>query len=96
MFQKGLPSFWDDKEKLIPQEKYCTLLTQVCMAHSKFEGLDQGLMGETIVNKLVDDFYIFSKSKFHSISYAPCVELQVLIKEMINCEIPSSETMARS
>lgn len=66
------------------------------MHHSKFEDLDQGLKGETSVNKLENDFDIFSqftmiKSKFHSISYAPCLELQVLIKEMIDYNIPSQK-----
>ena len=64
------------------------------MDHSKFEDLEKGLKGNTIVDKLTNDFKILSqfrtiKSCLPPISYASYVELEVLIKEMVDYDIPS-------
>jgi FtsZ-binding cell division protein ZapB len=94
LFKRGLPSFWNNNGKMVSQEKYNVLLTQARMDHSKFEDLEKGLKGNTIVDKLTNDFEILSqfrtiKSCLPPISYASCIELEVLIKEMVDYDIPS-------
>ena len=92
--EKGLPSFQDNTSKSIPRDDYDTLLSQVRLDHSKFENMEKGLKGEVIVNKLSDDFYVLGqfqviKSNIPPISFTSCVELQVLLREMVDYEIPS-------
>ena len=58
------------------------------MGHSKFEDLEKNLKGEAMVNKLSDDFDILAqfkviKSNFLPICISSCLELQVLVKEMM-------------
>ena len=60
LFQKGIPSFWDDKEKLIPQEEYQNMSIEVHMDYYKFEYLYQGLKGQIVVDKITYDFEIHS------------------------------------
>jgi hypothetical protein len=59
LFIKGIPSFWDGKEKLHEHEAYNALLTQARVDHSRFEDLDEVLKGATVVEKLAIDFEIF-------------------------------------
>jgi FtsZ-binding cell division protein ZapB len=94
LFNKGLPSFWDGRGNLISQEEYNVLLTQVRMDHSKFEDLEEGLKGVTIVDKLMNDFEVLSqfrtiRSGLPTILYASCIELEILVKEMVDYDIPS-------
>jgi hypothetical protein len=94
LFIKGLPSFWDGKCKLQDQEEYNALLTQSRMDHSKFETLEEGLKENTLVDKLSTYFEILNQ--FNTIklglpfmSYATCIDLEILMKEMTSYEIPS-------
>ena len=62
------------------------------MDHSKFEDVENELNGRTIVNKLIDDFKILSqfriiKEQIPPISYASCIDLEVLIKETMDYHI---------
>ena len=64
------------------------------MDHSKFEGLKRGIDGNTLVEKLMDDFEILIQFKeikagLPPISYTSCIELEVLIQEMSNYEMTS-------
>lgn len=64
------------------------------MEHSKFDGLRNGLDGNALVERLKDDSEILNqfkeiKARLPPISYASCIELEVLIKEMLDYEIPS-------
>jgi len=56
LFQKGLPSFWDNSNKLIPQQKYHEMLNQARMDASHFDDLDTSLSGTIVINKLSDNF----------------------------------------
>ena len=63
------------------------------MDHSKFEDLEKKLRGEIIVNKLSDGFDIFAQFKIIKLnspplSIAPCVELHILVREMMDYETP--------
>jgi hypothetical protein len=94
LFIKGLPSFWDGKGKLHEHETYNAFLTQARMDHSRFEDLDEVLMGETMVEMLAIDFEILNKFKiiklgFIVMLYASCNDLEILIKEMMDYDIPS-------
>lgn len=64
------------------------------MDHSKFEDLKIWLDGNVVVDKLTEDFEILSefreiKTGLPPISYKSCIELEVLIKEMMDYDIPS-------
>ena len=64
------------------------------MDHSKFEDMDKILKGEAIVDKLLDDFDILAQIKMIKensppISILACVELQVMVREMMEYEAPS-------
>ena len=79
LFEKGLPSFWDNTNKLISKDDYDTLLSQVRLDHSKFENMEKGLKGEVIVNNLTDDFDVLGqfqviKSNLPPIYFTSCVE----------------------
>jgi hypothetical protein len=64
------------------------------MDHSKFETLEENLKGATLVEHLITDFEILNHFKvvklgFPVMSYASCIDLEILIKEMKYCDIPS-------
>ena len=64
------------------------------MDHSKFECLKNGLNGNAIVEKLMDDFEILRqlmeiKEGLHLISDASCIEFEFLIKEIMDYDIHS-------
>jgi hypothetical protein len=93
LFIKGLPSFWDVKGKLQNQEEYNALLNQSRMDHSKFETLEEGLKGATLVDKLSIDFESLNHFKtiklgLPAMSYATCIDLEILMKEMTDHDIP--------
>lgn len=76
------------------KDDYNTLFTQIRMDHSKFEDIEKGLKGEVIINNLSNDFNILDqfqviKSNLPLISISSCVELQVLLREVMDYEIPS-------
>jgi hypothetical protein len=94
LFIKGLPSFWDGKGKLYDQEKYNSLLAQFRMDHSKFEVLEENLKGPSLVEYLTTNFDILNQFKTVKIGmptmmYATCINLDILIKEMMDYDIPS-------
>ena len=94
LFIKSLPPFWDGKGKLYDQEEYNTRLTQCSMDHSKFETMEENLKGATLVEHLITDFDILNQCKAVKVglpvmTYASCIDLEILIKEMIDYDIPS-------
>jgi hypothetical protein len=93
LFIKGLPPFWDGKGKLYDQEEYNSLLTQCRMDHSIFEDLEENLKGPSLVEHLAADFEILNqlkivKTMLPTMSYATYIDLEILIKEMMDYEIP--------
>jgi hypothetical protein len=95
LFIKDLPPFWDGKGKLYDQEGYNSLLTQCKMDHSKFEGLEENLKGPSLVEYLTTYFDILNQFKIvrvglPTMSYATCIDLDIMIKEMMDYEIPSN------
>ena len=85
LFEDGLPSFWDTEGWLFSQEHYHNLLVQSRMDHSKFDDLEKGLTGKTIVDKLKEDFEILQKflivrKGFPKVSYESYMELEVSIR----------------
>ena len=66
------------------------------MDHSKFNDLEKILTGKTIVDMLTEDFEILHKfaiirSRLPKKSYEAYMELEVSIREMTECDTPSSE-----
>jgi hypothetical protein len=63
------------------------------MDHSKFETLEEGLKGSTLVDKLSTYFEILNQFRKFKLglpfmSYATCIDLKILMKEMVDYEIP--------
>ena len=66
------------------------------MDHSKFDDLEKGLTGKAIVDKLTEDFEILQKfllvrKRLPKVSYEAYMELEVAIREMMECDTPSME-----
>ena len=66
------------------------------MDHSKFEELTKGPAGKVIIETLIDDFEIFelfliTQRSIPPISYTQYVDLEVVIKEMMDCDLPNHE-----
>jgi hypothetical protein len=64
------------------------------MDHSKFETLEENLKGATLVEHLIIDFEILNQFKIVKLglpfmSHSSCIDLEILIKEMIDYDIPS-------
>jgi hypothetical protein len=64
------------------------------MDHSKFETLEENLNGATLVEHPITDFHILNQFKEVKIGlpfmkYASCIDLEILIKEMIDYDILS-------
>jgi hypothetical protein len=93
LFIKGLPPFLDGNGRLYDQEEKNACLTRCRMDHSKFENLEENLKGATLVEHLITDFEIMSHFKAVKLgllvmSYASCIDLEILIKEMTDYDIP--------
>ena len=66
------------------------------MNHNKFEDMENNLKGENIVSKLSDDFNVLGQLQefiinLPSISYAKCIDLEILVREMQVYDVPSKE-----
>ena len=64
------------------------------MDHSKFEAMEVNLKGPSLVEYLAIYFEILNQFKkvkigLPTMSYATCIDLDILIKEMMDYEIPS-------
>jgi hypothetical protein len=59
----GFPSTWNDKGKLLSFESYRKTLFIVRESEQKFQGIVDNLRGQTIVDVLIDDFYLLWKIK---------------------------------
>ena len=96
LFQKGLPSFWEENGKLLSQVEYHAQLVKCKLDHRKVEDMQQSLSRKTIVEKLSEDFEIINAfratcAQFPPISYTDHVELRVPAKEMASLEFPISD-----
>ena len=60
LFQKGLPSFWEEDGKLLSQLEYQALLVRCRLDHRKFEDMNQSLSGKIVIDKLAVDFEIIN------------------------------------
>ena len=63
------------------------------MYHSKFEAMEKSLKGPSLVEYLATNFEILNQFKIVKIglpimSYATCIDLDILIKEMMDYDIP--------
>ena len=72
------------------------MLVQNRMDQSKFNDLEKSLTGKTIVDKLTEDFEILQKFMIFikglpKVSYEAYMELEVSIREMMECDTPSAE-----
>jgi hypothetical protein len=64
------------------------------MDHSKFENPEENLKGETLVEHMITYFDIVNQLKpvkvgLPVMTYASCIDMAILIKEMMDYDIPS-------
>ena len=81
---------------MFSQEKYHSLSVQNHTDHYKFEYLVKELTGKVIAEKLIEDFGILDmiviiKKGLPDVSYESYVDLEVLIREMIEYDTPNVE-----
>ena len=96
LFEDGLPCFWNEKGRMLPQEHYNHLIVRARMDHSKFNELEKILSGQTIVDMLTEDFKVLQKftairTRLPKKSYETYMELEVAIREMMERDTPSVE-----
>jgi hypothetical protein len=92
----GLPSFWDNENKLISGPEYKERLIKARSDHSKFKDMVKGLKGTVVVSKMRQDFelpLLFReiKSKLPVFSEGPLIELDVLVKELTDASVPNDD-----
>jgi hypothetical protein len=92
-FIKGLPPFRNGKGNMYDRDEYNSHLTQCRMDHSKFEIVEENLKGANLVEYLIKDFEILNQFKTVKIGlpymrYASCIDLEIVIKEMMDYDIP--------
>jgi hypothetical protein len=63
------------------------------MDHSRFEDMEESVKGPSLVEHLATDFEILNKFKtvkvsVPTMSYVMCIDLEILIQEMMDYEIP--------
>jgi len=66
------------------------------MDHSRFADMEESLKGPSLLEYFSIDFEILNKFKtvkvsMTAMSYATCIDLKILIKEMMDYEIPSDQ-----
>lgn len=96
LFKINLPTFWNSLDKLIPATEYQPALLASRMDSSKLNELPGSLSGPTIVDRLSDDFIILHQFRnlrefMPPMSYTQCIELQILLKEMLDNEMLTDE-----
>ena len=62
--------------------------------HSKFNDMVKGFKGTVVVNKMRNDFELpimfrEIKSKFPTITHDPLIQLDMLVKEMLDAPVPN-------
>jgi hypothetical protein len=95
LVKMGFPSAWDDKGKLLSFESYRNNLFIIRESEENFKGMVDNLRGQTIVDLLIDDFYLLWKIKnLFSIppTYEKYIELDIAYRKMKSFNYPSSET----
>ena len=96
LFKRGLPFFWEEKGWMLSQKDYNDRLINCRLDHRQLEDMQQSLSGKIVVDKLAGDFEMLFDfkaicTKFPDFSYAKNVELNVMAKEMISLDIPTTD-----
>jgi hypothetical protein len=92
LVKMGLPSAWDKKGKLLSYENYRKILFIVRGKEDKFQGMVDTLRGQTIVDILIDDFYLLWKIKnlfSNPPTYEKYTELDITFRKMKSFGYPS-------
>ena len=93
LFQKGFPEFWGPEGKLIPQRKYVELLNHTILNHAKFEGMNGGIKGQVIIDKINEEFELLEtlmtiKQDLLAIGHSPLIDLDVILKDLFEMTTP--------
>ena len=71
-------------------------MNQARVNHAKFEGMNGGIKGEVIINKLSKEFELLAqfktvKSYLPTIRHSPLIDLDVLLKMIFEIPIPTDQ-----
>ena len=97
LFKRGLPFFWEEKGGMWSQKEYNGSLISYGLDHKHFDDLQhQSLSVKTMIDKLNVDFKMLFDfkaicTKFPEFSYAENMELNVMAKEMISLDLPTTD-----
>jgi hypothetical protein len=95
LVKMGLPSAWDKKGKMLSYENYRKNLFIFRGKEDKFQRMVDTLRGKTIVDILIDDFYLLWKIKSlfsNPPTYEKYTELDITFRQMKSFNYPSDET----
>jgi hypothetical protein len=91
----GLPSAWDKDGKLLSYENYRKILFLSTEEDDKFQSMANTLRDQTIVDLLIDDFYLLWKTKnlfSHTPTYEIYTKLDIAFRKIESFSYPSYVT----
>jgi hypothetical protein len=95
LVKMGLPSAWDKDGKLLSYEDFRKSLFISREKDDKFQNMTNTLRGQTIVDLLIDDFYLLWKTKnlfSHTPTYEKYTKLDIAFRQMKYFSYPSDAT----
>ena len=71
-------------------------MNQERVNHANFEGMNGGIKGEVIINKLSEDFeplaqFMTFKSDLRVIGHSPLIDLDVILKDLFEMATPTDQ-----
>jgi hypothetical protein len=94
LVQMGLPICWGKKGNLLSFESYRKKLFKARENVDKFQDMTRAIRGQTIVDSLIDDFYLLWKIKklFSTVpTYEKYTKLDISYRKMMSYKYPSNE-----
>ena len=92
LMEKGLPYFWDAKNRLLRKEQYENFIVVKRNDHSYFDDLEGNLRGEVLVVKLGEIFDLLNMSKrikLPSAKVEKYINLELLAIQMKDLMLPT-------
>ena len=97
LFRRGIPLFWEEKGGMWSHREYNDRLISCILDHRQFDDMQhQSLSRKIVIDKLTIDFEMSFEfkaicTKFPEFSYAENVELNLMVKEMISLDLPTTD-----
>jgi hypothetical protein len=95
LVEMALPSAWNDKGKFLSFKSYRKNLFIARESEAKFQGVADNLRGKTIVDLLIDDFYLLWQiENLFSCppTYEKYTDIDITYRKLKSFNYPSGET----